>query len=350
MGAITLALAGCFAEPPGNGGGGSSTTGDEGSSSGTSAGGTTGVDAESSSGSADTIDPDTGSSSSTVTGDEPECSLDLQQPVETGRVPADVVVIVGEMSSVPDGFLSAFGATTSVAVIAEEAVVAGLEADVDETCRNGCGGCNTPNRSLLPYAAGALGGAFGAFLGEQFECVFRPPPPAQELSTPSRQLWLFTQSPNLPIPVEIESRMLTLGLRLHVACPGCGVLPEDWEDSDLGRLVVQTQGSIGDSDGVLVGQRDTLTAARTSCVWADDDPPDAFLIDNGFADRDEPFFASNGQDLGFDECEELFEKDGQEVLFPLFFPNDDDTVELCPIACRLAQLPEADDTELFRCD
>lgn len=354
MGAITLALAlasvGCFSEPPSSGSGGSSSS--ETGSSGTGATGEptstsgTGSSSGSGSGSAETIDPDTGGSSST--GQDPECNID--DVVETGRVPADVVVIVTGQSSVPEGFLKSFDMTTNVAVIASEAVAAALADDVLQECWNGCGGCLLPNRVLLPYAVAALGGAFDAFLGGDYECVFRGPPPGVSASAPSRQLWLFTESPSLPVPDEVELRIRAEGLRLHVACPGCDEAGEELENTDLGRLVMETQGSFANSDEGLAGQRQTVTAARTSCVWAEEDPPVLFFIDNGFAPRGEPFLAWNAEDAGFGDCEETFEKDGEELLFPLFFPNEDGTVELCPIACRLAQLTDADSTDLYRCD
>ncbi len=354
MGAITLALAGCFSEPPGSGSGdGSSTTADGSSSSGTPVDDTTGSDVESTSGSGGTVDPDTGTGTTTMPIPPDEVVCDLDRPVDTGQVPADVVVIVGEESSVPNEFLQAFAAGTNVAVIAPAGITSALLPDVPEPCWDGCGvGCEPANRLLLPYDPKAFGGAFGAFLGSEYECIFRPPPPppAMPTSGPSRQLWLFTQSPALTITKEIEIRLLTLGLRLHVACPGCDEPPKGWADTDLGRLVEQTQGSIGDSDGMLVGQRQTVIAPRTSCIWESEELPLALLIANGFAPPDEPFFVSDRDEAGFEACEEVFETKKGEEIFPMFFENDDGAVELCPVACRLAQLPEADGTQIYRCD
>jgi len=345
MGAITLALVGCFSEPPSSGSSGSSgssTTQDGTSSSGTPIDATTGGDVESTSGSGDPVD--TGSS----TGEMLDCHLD--EPVETGAVPADVVVIVGELSSLPDGFLASFDNSTNVAVIAPEAVASALEPDVLEACRNGCDGCDPPNRMLLPYTIGSQEGAFDVFLESDFECVFRPRPPGMQISSPSRQAWLFTESPNLPVPQNVQNRLLTLGLRLHVACPECDRPPAGWATSDLGRLVEESQGTIGDSNGMLAAQALALTAPRTSCVWNDGELPVALLIDNEFAPRDGPFLVVDRAEAGLEVCEELFETKEGEELFPLFFENDDGALELCPIACRLAQLPDAAGTDIYRCD
>ncbi len=343
---MSLALVGCFSEPPGSGSSGNSTAGGT-SSTGTPVDATSAGDTGSSSGSVDTLDPDTGSGSESSTGDLLDCNFD--DPVQTGQVPADVVVLVGEQASLPGDFLEQFDTNTNVAIIASETVTTGLQRGVLEACWSGCGSCTPANRVLIPLPAGGGGEAFSSFLTNTYSCMLRPPPPGVATSGPSRQLWLFTESPGINVPEEVEIRILTERFRLHVACPGCGKrsLPAN---SDLARLVEQTQGSVGDSTGALAGQFPSVTAARTSCIWADDDPPDVLLIDNGFAPINEPFFADDRDALGLDQCEEVFETKEGEELFPLFFVNQDDDVELCPVACRLAQLPAGDGTDIYRCN
>lgn len=327
-GLACLSLAGCFEEPPPAASNESSASSGVGSTSSTSSDETSG-----SSG-------DPGSSSST--GEELLC---MEDPVETGRVPADVVVIVGEASDLPTGALDNFSPETSVAIIAPISVTSLLAEFFPPGCDNGCDGCATPNRVLVPYG-NAVGAAFAAFFNEEFDCVFRGPPPDISLSEPSRHVWLFTQDPAMPLPPMIGEKMIALGLRLHVACPGCGpALPNPM--SDLGKFVAQTNGTIADSDGSLAVQSDILTAPRTSCIWADDgEPPLVFDIVNPVL----PALAINNDAVELGPCEEVVEVEpGVEELFPLYFENDNGDVQLCPVACRIAQLPHADETNIYGC-
>lgn len=347
MGAITLALVGCFAEPPSGGGSGSSTTGEGTSSSGTSSDPATSGGSESGPGSSGTDDPDTGSSSSSSTGDMFACEKDV---VETGRVPADVLVIVGEASALPTDFLDFFNMMTHVAVLAPEAVTSELEAQVPEACQAGCAvACTPPGRVLLPYAADKMGAAFDAFLIQNLDCVFRPPPRGTELSEPSRQLWLFTQNPNVVVPNLVRARMLTLDLRLHVACPGCSSMPPN-DESYLGALVAETGGSFADINGMLSGQLGTLTAPRTSCSWAEEDVPSTYRIENGRARPGDPFLAVDSTAVAVGRCEETVGEGEDAEVTPQFVDNGDGTVELCPVACRFAQLEDLDSTDIYRCN
>lgn len=264
----------------------------------------------------------------------------------TGMVPADVVIIVGEGSTLPVGALSGFNMETNVAVLAPEPVASELEKSFPEECRLGCGGCGQPNRVLVPYADG---GAFDAFLGDDFDCVFRGPPPGSFLSEPSRHVWLFTQDPALPVPPVVRTKVLAEGLRLHVACPDCGENPPTLE-SQLGQLVAQTLGTIADSTGDLGDQSEELRARRTSCIWEEEDFPLFLEIINPLVDDG---FVVNNDAIDVEPCDEVIESKDEEKedeLYPLYFENDNGDAELCPFACRMAQLPRAEATEIFRCE
>lgn len=337
-GLACLSLAGCFSEPPSTGGGGGSTSGGVGSTSsgaGSTSSGTTSTGSSSGESSSST---DPGSSSSGT------LLLCEDEPVVTGMVPADVVIIVGEGSTLPKGALEAFTMETNVAVLAPASVATGLETAFTPECRSGCQGCAAPNRVLVPYAEGE---AFDAFLGDAFECVFRGPPPGSSLSEPSRHVWLFTQDPALDVPPMVRAKVIEEELRLHVACPDCDEEPPTLK-SQLGQLVAQTRGTVADSTGDLGDQSEELRARRTSCIWEEEDFPLFLEIINPLVDDG---FVTNNDETAAEPCEEVIEnEEGVDELYPLYFENNNGDAQLCPFACRMAQLPRAEETEIFRCD
>ncbi len=340
---VVLVLTGCFSEPPG-------TVSTSGSSSGGD--GSTAADASTAATTSDSDSAADSSSSSAAGSSTGAVDLECEVvPVNTGQVPADVAVIVAEGLSLPEEFLGSIPVETNLAIVAPSELATELESGFPKDCQGGCAGCPTPNRVLLPYDEQGLG-PFATLLVGEFDCILRPAPPDDVISAPTKHLWLFVDSADLIVPPMVVEAVASRGLRVHVACPNCSSLDPK---SSLGRLVETTGGTLADSTAAnAVGlQLEAVVSRRRSCIWPDADPPEGLLTVNEVFWPDDPVSASRGDVVGLETCQEIFPgKDGgEDEVFPLFFVGDDAaSVELCPVACTVAQLSPANQTDVYRCD
>ncbi len=240
-------------EQPGTTSGTSASTTAQGS---TSAGGSmsTGSTTEDvSSSSSEGVD-DTGDTDAAI-----ECE---QFPSAVQPVDADVIVVVDAQNQIDWNALSEVFETWAMNAVNFAVLLPnGVQDQISfiPTCDDGCSSCTgMGNHVFLPYENGEA--LQGLLESDEYSCIYRPALPNG--NAPTQHVWLITESPGQPLPA-LPAELA--GSRYHVACPGCG--EDDVADTDLGELVMDSAGTVGDLVMGLGQQGAMVGARRVGCSW-----------------------------------------------------------------------------------